>query len=88
LPLEEQTYREGVVAKLEAQDERMKTFEADMRNSLTRLEVKADSIERQTKFTNGKVRKIIIAMIFLGGIVIGQTFANTHDIIQLIAGSL
>lgn len=47
---------------------------------------KLDSIKAQVAYTNGKVRKIIIALVLISGIVIGQTFTNTHDIISLLAG--
>ncbi|MGY3406089.1 hypothetical protein ACVWZV_002202 [Bradyrhizobium sp. GM5.1] len=43
-------------------------------------------IFNQVIFTNGKVRKIIIALVLLAGIVIGQSFSNTHDIIASFAG--
>lgn len=47
---------------------------------------KLDTIQKQVAYTNGKVRKIVIALVLLAGIVIGQTFTNTHDIISLFAG--
>lgn len=80
-PTEEQTYRRGV-------DEKFDRFEDDVRQSLSRIELAQDTLDRNQKFTNGKVRKIIIALVFLGGIVIGQQFANWHDIISLLATSL
>lgn len=46
--------------------------------------IKMNEVLKQVKYTNGKVRKIIIAIILIGGILIGQTFSNLHDIIQLI----
>lgn len=48
---------------------------------------KLESIEQKVTYTNGKVRKIIIALVLLGGVVIGQNFSSTHDIIALIFGS-
>lgn len=45
---------------------------------------KLDSIESRVTYTNGKVRKIIIALVLLAGILVGQNF-NTHDIIGLFA---
>jgi hypothetical protein len=38
----------------------------------------------QVKFTNGKVRKIIIALVLLAGVVIGQSF-SVKEIIGLFA---
>ena len=61
MPTEEQTYRAGVIERL-------------------------DRIEDKVTYTNGKVRKIILALVLLGGILIGQTFTSTHDIISLFAG--
>lgn len=45
-----------------------------------------EGIDAKVTYTNGKVRKIIIAMVLLAGIVIGQNFSSTHDIIGLVAG--
>lgn len=47
---------------------------------------KLTTIEAKVTYTNGKVRKIIIALVLLGGVLIGQNFSTTHDIILLIAG--
>ncbi len=45
------------------------------------------TIDNKVTYTNGKVRKIIMALILLAGIVIGQSFTNTHDIISLLLGA-
>lgn len=50
------------------------------------IDDKLDIILDQVKYTNGKVRRITIALVLLGGILIGQTFTTTKDIIQLFAG--
>lgn len=42
-----------------------------------------DRIEAKVTYTNGKVRKIIIALVLLAGIVIGQGVTNSHDLIAL-----
>lgn len=57
-------------------------------DSLSRIELSNASIDAKVSYTNGKVRKIIIALLLLGGIVIGQNFGNMHDILQLLAGSV
>jgi hypothetical protein len=98
MPTEEQTYRKGVTDKLEeisnSLEEQNKAFTEQRdeayrtSNSLSRIEIRTESIEKQATYTNGKVRKIIIALVFLGGIVIGQQFANWHDIIGLIASAV
>lgn len=49
--------------------------------------IKINEVLGQVKYTNGKVRKIIIAIILIGGILIGQTFSNLHDIISLLSGA-
>jgi hypothetical protein len=46
---------------------------------------KLESIETKVTYTNGKVRKIIIAMILIGGIIIGQAFSDSKDLIQFVA---
>jgi hypothetical protein len=63
MPLEEQTYREGIKEDL--------------------LEIKT-----MVRYTNGKVKKIVIALTLLAGVVIGQTFSSPHDIIQLLVSAL
>lgn len=72
------TYRDGV-------NDRIVRFEKDMRESQSRQEIKLDIIETKVSYTNGKVKKIIIALILLAGIVIGQNFPNTHDVIGLLS---
>lgn len=55
----------------------MDVFESNTSTSL-------EEIKDLQRYTNGKVRKIIIALVLVSGIVIGQTFTNAHDIISLI----
>jgi len=88
MPPEEQTYREGVNRQLL---EISKSLEEQRRvsyataNSLSRIEIRTEGIETQAKYTNGKVRKIIIVLVFLTGIVVGQQFGSWHDIIAALA---
>jgi hypothetical protein len=49
------------------------------------LVVRQRLLDVKVFFTNGKVKKIVIALVFLGGIVIGQQFGNWQDIIKLFA---
>lgn len=87
-PTEEQTYREGVTAKLneisQSLDEQRRVSYSTA-NSLSRIEIKTEAIETQAKYTNGKVRKIIIALVLIAGILIGQSFSSWHDILSLLA---
>jgi len=89
MPTEEDTYRNGVRKDIQNLKDvlelRMNTFEYKTSDSLQRIEIKIEGVETQVKFTNGKVRKIIIAIVGLSGVVVGMTFNNVHDIIQLIA---
>ena len=80
MPTEEQTYRDGI-------DKRFDRFDHDVRESLSRIEVQQGALEKNQKYTNGKVRKIIIALVLVFGILIGQNF-NMHDIISLLANVL
>lgn len=50
--------------------------------------IKVNEVLAQAKYTNGKVRKLIIASVLIGGILVGQTFANLHDIISLVSNVL
>lgn len=68
MPLEEQTYREGVKNDLQ-----------DIKD--TQAEIKA-----MVGYTNGKVRKIIVALLLLGGIVIGLVSKNAADVVHLFTG--
>ena len=47
-----------------------------------------EKIDKKVSYTNGKVRKIIIALTLIAGIVIGQTFTNAHDIIELLSSAI
>lgn len=55
-----------------------------MVETVIRIEQKIDAVDKKVSYTNGKVRKIIIALVLLGGIVIGQTLP-TKDIVSLVA---
>lgn len=50
--------------------QRMDDFEIDTRNSLARQEIKLDSIEKQTKLTNGRVNQLERYMLIVGVAVI------------------
>lgn len=56
---------------------KMTTFENDTRNSLSRIEV-------QVGFTNGKVRKLILALIFLAGVIVGLGILDARVITPLL----
>ena len=43
-------------------------------------------IKSLVTYTNGKVKKIIIALFLIFGILIGQNFPSTHDILSLLGG--
>lgn len=68
MPLEEQTYREGVKSDLQE----IKDSQKELRGMLA--------------FTNGKLRKVIVAMLLLGGIVIGLVSKNAADVVHLFTG--
>lgn len=53
------------------------TYRAGVVDSLKR-------IEEKVTFTNGKVRKIIIALVLLSGIIIGQAFTGKDLIAALL----
>lgn len=64
------------------------TYRHGVQTQLDLLNTKADMIIAQVKYTNGKVRKLIIAAVLLAGILIGQTFGNLHDIITLLSNAI
>lgn len=55
---------------------------------LDTIDKKVDTLDGKVTYTNGKVRKIILAIVLLAGIVIGQSFGNTKELITLIASAL
>lgn len=88
-PTEEQTYRDGVRKDIQNLGDKLKLrmsgFETDVRESLCRIEVGQELLDKNQKFTNGKVRKIIIALVMIAGIIIGQTTTNWHEIIGILS---
>ena len=62
------------------------TYREGVLEKLKQIKTSIDTLDTKVTYTNGKVRKIIIALVLLGGIVIGQNFSSTHDIIGLFAG--
>lgn len=57
---------------------RLGEFEKDTRESLTR-------IETQVSFTNGKVKKIIVGLAIVGGIVIGLGFTQGVPLLSILS---
>lgn len=66
-------------------DEKFKNLDTLIREKHDDVMVKISGVDMKVTYTNGKVKKIIIALVLLAGIVIGQNFSNTHDIIGLLA---
>jgi hypothetical protein len=60
------------------------TYRAFVSEKLDNIDKRGDRIEKMVAYTNGKVRKIIIAMVLLSGIVIGMNYSNWRDIIALL----
>lgn len=70
MPTEEQTYRAGVIDRLQ-----------DLQESLTMIDAKIT-------YTNGKLRKVIVALILVFGILIGQTFPTAAGVLQLFSNAI
>ena len=51
--------------------------------TLAKIEKKIDAVDEKQTYTNGKVKKIIIALVLLTGIVIGQSTTNLQDVAKL-----
>lgn len=62
------------------------TYREGVRADLQQIKMDQQVMMKMVGYTNGKVRKLIIALVLIAGVIIGQSFANTHDIIQLLAG--
>lgn len=57
------------------------TYREGVKSALTTLDEKTDTILKEVRYTNGKVRKIIIALVLVFGILIGQHF-SPKEILQ------
>jgi hypothetical protein len=64
--------------------QRMDVFESNTSTSLEEIKDSIEIMDKKVTYTNGKVRKTIIVLVLIGGIVIGQTFTNAREIISLI----
>lgn len=64
------------------------TYRQGVLDKLGDIQDSVDAVDKKVSYTNGKVRKITVALIFMGGILIGQTFTNFHDLISVAAGFL
>jgi hypothetical protein len=87
MPSEEQTYRKNIDEKLDGLIktlEEQKNVSYNTANSLTRIEIKTTAIEQQVAFTNGKVRKIILALVLVFGILIGLGFTQAPLILAIL----
>lgn len=66
MPTEEQTYREGVIDRLDG-----------LKNAI-------ENVDKKVTYTNGKVRKIIIAIFLISGVLIGELF-SPKEIVSAVA---
>lgn len=57
------------------------TYRAGIVESLNR-------IEEKVTYTNGKVRKIIIALFLLGGVILGQATNGLPEVVKILIHSL
>src|SRR5207247_843998 len=88
-PKERRRARKGVVGNLYAHLRRVQynsRIAMPTEEQTYREGVKKDlqEIKELVKYTNGKVKRIIIALVLVFGILIGQSFGNAHDIIALV----
>ena len=74
--------------KFNEMDERLKRFEADTRNWQQRIETEMhtgfETMHRKQDYTNGKVRKVIMAMIALAAFTIGVGVDSGGSMLSLI----
>jgi hypothetical protein len=78
MPNEEQTYRDSIRNDIKnlgnLLELRLSTSDRDTRDSLSRIETEQGEIKTQVQYTNGKVRKTIIALVLMFGLLIGLGF--------------
>lgn len=88
---EEQTYRKSIEEKFEAQDQRMREFENDMRNGLQLLETTMTTgfkgVHKRQDIANGKVNKIIIALVAITFLAVGLGINNGSLIASFLLAS-
>jgi hypothetical protein len=54
--------------------------------SLTRIEQSTEAIDKKVAYTNGKVRKITVALVLLAGITIGLGFTEFAPVFSILIG--
>lgn len=86
-PTEQSTYREGVIDKLKNIEEQVARLDQKVDENHTTLTRGQEAIDAKVTFTNGKVKKLIIALVLIGGIVIGQ-LGNGGEIAKIITSFL
>jgi len=59
------------------------TYRENVVEKLDDLKLAVEKVDAKVTYTNGKVRKITVALILLSGIVIGQNFTSAKDIVSL-----
>lgn len=65
--------------------DKLDSNKSDIMLNINQTKGEVKEVRVQTEFTNGKVRKIIIALVLISGIVIGQAFTNSKEIINLVS---
>lgn len=64
------------------------TYREGVKKDLAEIKSDQQEIKALVGYTNGKVKKIIIALVLLTGIVIGQNTTNMHDVAKLFFSTL
>jgi len=62
------------------------TYRDGILRRLDDLKVAVEKMDTKVSFTNGKVKRITIALVLIAGIIVGQSFTNVADIIRFVAG--
>jgi len=58
------------------------TYREGIKEDLSEIKRDQQEIKKMVSYTNGKVRKIIIALVLLSGIVIGLTSQNLPQVVD------
>lgn len=69
-------------------DERFKNLDTLIREKHDDVMVKISGLDLKVTFTNGKVRKTIIALVLMAGIIIGQALTGKEIITALIGAHI
>jgi len=62
------------------------TYRDGILRRLDDLKVAVEKVDTKVSYTNGKVKRIVVALVLIAGVIVGQNFSSIADIIRFVAG--